>query len=215
MFNPENNIRNNTDTRSNIIQIASELFAENGFDAVSIRQISKAANVNIALISYHFGSKEGLFVAILENNLPQMGENLRGIQEQTTTDWEKMCQAIDAYVARLFTNVAFGKILYREMSLNSRTAHTQRALDFIMKNMLLFEKIIEDGQKNNKFKKDIDVKMTIATIVGLIVQSINFTSFSVRLIGSENEADVFSEAHQNRIKKHLKEVMKAYLLSNV
>ena len=50
-FSVKKKIENNTDTRSVILQTASELFAVNGFDAVSIREISKAADVNIALIS--------------------------------------------------------------------------------------------------------------------------------------------------------------------
>ena len=89
MFSLKNKIENNIDTRSVILQSASELFAVNGFDAVSIREISKAADVNIALISYHFGSKEGLFTAILENNLPLMCEMLHGIQEQNIPCWGK------------------------------------------------------------------------------------------------------------------------------
>ena len=212
MFSLKNKIENNTDTRSVILQTASELFAKNGFDAVSIREISKAADVNIALISYHFGSKEGLFTAIIESRLPLMGEMLRGIQEQNIACWEKMCQAIDAYVMRLFSNKAFSRMLYREMSLNSRPEHTQRALDFIMKNMLIFEKIIEEGQTNGEFKTAIDVKMTISTVVGLIVQSVNFSSFAARVIGTNNEEDVFSEQYQERVKKHLKEMLSSHLL---
>ena len=48
------------DKQIQILETAEKLFAENGFDGTSVRQISKAADINIAMISYYFGSKEKL-----------------------------------------------------------------------------------------------------------------------------------------------------------
>ena len=49
------------ETRLKLIDAAEALFSESGFDGVSIREIAEAAGVNIALIGYYFGGKEGLF----------------------------------------------------------------------------------------------------------------------------------------------------------
>lgn len=54
-----------TDTRSKIISAAELLFADRGFDAVSIRDITSAANVNLALVNYHFGSKQALLSEVV------------------------------------------------------------------------------------------------------------------------------------------------------
>jgi TetR/AcrR family transcriptional regulator len=54
------------DTRTKLIEAATPLFAKHGFVAVSIRQLAQAAGVNIAAVSYHFRSKEGLYQAVLE-----------------------------------------------------------------------------------------------------------------------------------------------------
>src|SRR5207247_1481706 len=54
------------DTRSRILDVAEELFSEQGFDRVSIRDITNKARVNLAAINYHFGSKEDLIAAILK-----------------------------------------------------------------------------------------------------------------------------------------------------
>lgn len=51
-------------TKARILAAGEALFSENGFDAVSLRAIARAAKVQIALIHYHFGSKEGLYKAI-------------------------------------------------------------------------------------------------------------------------------------------------------
>ena len=53
------------DKQINILQIAEKQFAEHGFDGTSIRDISKEAKINIAMISYYFGSKEKLLEALI------------------------------------------------------------------------------------------------------------------------------------------------------
>lgn len=46
------------DTKTEILDAAERLFAEKGFDGTAIREITRAANVNVAAIHYHYGSKE-------------------------------------------------------------------------------------------------------------------------------------------------------------
>jgi AcrR family transcriptional regulator len=48
-------------TRERILDCAERLFAEQGFHAVSVRDITAAAGVDVALINYHFGGKQALF----------------------------------------------------------------------------------------------------------------------------------------------------------
>jgi AcrR family transcriptional regulator len=54
------------DTPTRILDAAEKLFAERGFHAVSVREITAEAGVNGAAIFYHFGRKEDLFAAVLE-----------------------------------------------------------------------------------------------------------------------------------------------------
>jgi AcrR family transcriptional regulator len=53
-------------TRNKIIGAAARIFAQDGYDGASIRNIVAKADVNQAAISYHFGSKEGLYRAVLQ-----------------------------------------------------------------------------------------------------------------------------------------------------
>src|SRR5260221_4491016 len=62
------------DTRSRILDVAEELFSEQGFDRVSIRDITRKAQVNLAAINYHFGSKEDLIAAIFERRVVPVNE---------------------------------------------------------------------------------------------------------------------------------------------
>ncbi|HUR44900.1 MAG TPA: CerR family C-terminal domain-containing protein [Candidatus Saccharimonadales bacterium] len=62
------------DTRSRILDVAEELFSEQGFDRISIRDITKKARVNLAAINYHFGSKQDLISAIFERRVVPVNE---------------------------------------------------------------------------------------------------------------------------------------------
>jgi AcrR family transcriptional regulator len=53
-------------TRNKIIRAAARIFAQHGYEGASIRNIVAKADVNQAAISYHFGSKEGLYRAVLQ-----------------------------------------------------------------------------------------------------------------------------------------------------
>jgi len=64
------------DGRQRLILSSLQLFADKGFDGVSVREIAKAADVSIGLISHHFGSKEGLRAAVDEYFIAQFEEAL-------------------------------------------------------------------------------------------------------------------------------------------
>lgn len=53
-------------TRQRLLQTARAAFAEKGFAAASVRHITTAADANLGAITYHFGSKQGLYDAVLE-----------------------------------------------------------------------------------------------------------------------------------------------------
>jgi len=58
-----------TDTKEKLLDAAEELFAGQGIDGVSLRAITHAADVNLASVNYHFGSKEGLVRAVFARRI--------------------------------------------------------------------------------------------------------------------------------------------------
>ena len=58
-----------TDTKTRILDAAEKLFAERGFSETSLRLITSKAEVNLASVNYHFGSKKELIRAVLARYL--------------------------------------------------------------------------------------------------------------------------------------------------
>ncbi|BBB30111.1 TetR/AcrR family transcriptional regulator [Neptunomonas japonica] len=56
-------------TANQILKAAEALFSEQGFSETTMRQITAAADVNLAAVNYHFGSKQGLIQAVSEKYL--------------------------------------------------------------------------------------------------------------------------------------------------
>src|SRR6266550_7187245 len=57
------------DTKSRILDTAEKLFGMNGFEATSLRDITTAADVNLAAINYHFQTKDSLIDAIVARRI--------------------------------------------------------------------------------------------------------------------------------------------------
>jgi len=64
--------RHTGDTKSRILDAAETLFIECGYEAMSLRQITSRAEVNLAAVNYHFGSKEALIHAMLSRRLDRL-----------------------------------------------------------------------------------------------------------------------------------------------
>jgi len=68
------------DTRTKLLQTAARLFSRKGYNGVSVRQIIKAAGVNISAINYHFGDKQGLYLQtiqyLLDKNRSELLKNV-------------------------------------------------------------------------------------------------------------------------------------------
>jgi TetR/AcrR family transcriptional regulator len=68
-------------TRRALLEAGARLFPESGYDGTSVVDLAARAGVNKALISYHFGGKRGLYVAVLESAFAEMADRLLAVEE--------------------------------------------------------------------------------------------------------------------------------------
>lgn len=199
-----------------IMETAEVLFAEKGFNGTSVRDIAEKANVNLAMISYYFGSKDKLLEAlfgyrgeIYKIKLESMIEN----KEMTSLD--KMNTLIDHYIDKIMQQQCFSRIMVREQVLN-HTGHTAELIfQMKKKNQELVSKLIHQGQKRGEFKKNIDIPLMMATLIGTANHTIA-TQHYYREINDLNS--ISDEEFQKHIKKklsqHLKKLFKAILTND-
>jgi AcrR family transcriptional regulator len=99
---PSNAAREARDSREHILQVATRLFAARGLHVPSIRDVTEAAGVNVALVKYYFGSKQGLLEAVIRSVTgPVIAERHRLLDEcvvKPGTGAEYVHRVVAAYV---------------------------------------------------------------------------------------------------------------------
>ena len=98
------------DTKEEILNAAEVLFARAGYHASSMRAITESAGVNLALVNYHFGSKEELLEAVIARRLRPVNElRLKRLQEIRNRSGERnikpdLPEILRAYIEPVFGN---------------------------------------------------------------------------------------------------------------
>ncbi len=99
-------------TKERILASTEKLLAENGFESVSLRDITNAAGVNVAAVNYHFGSKEKLFEEIQCRHInPINAERMRLLKEaQEGGEVAELRVILEAFMRPFFTSVTKSKM---------------------------------------------------------------------------------------------------------
>lgn len=204
------------DKKDHILDVAEKIFADLGFDGASTRHISSEAGVNMAMLNYYFGSKEGLFLAIFERKIYSFRTLLQNIgNDESISSWDKLSRCIDNYVERIIVNNCFQKMINRELTLSRRDELTDKITKILMVNAAEIKKILDEGIKNKTFAKDIDPQMVIATIFGTKNYIVNSPHIASQLLGHDiSDEKYMEEKLKPRINKYTKRLLKAYLMND-
>jgi AcrR family transcriptional regulator len=204
------------DKKDHILDVAERIFSDMGFDGASTRMISGEAGVNMAMLNYYFGSKEGLFLAVFERKISSFQTLLQNIgNDDSISSWDKLSLCVDKYVDRIIVNNCFQKLINREMTMTKRTEVSDKITEILMVNVLEIKKILDEGINNGSFFKDVDVQLTIASIFGTKNYIINTPNISSKILGHDLRNEQYLEEQlKPRIKTYMKRLLKAYLMND-
>ncbi|MFT4144174.1 MAG: TetR family transcriptional regulator [Mobilitalea sp.] len=149
------------DTKLKIIRAAKKLFAQNGFDGTSTRDIVSVAGANISLISYYFGSKENLFCALFEGfpapAYDRMPENC-----------DQLLEELDGIIARIvmlrFDEPDLVTILQQE--LYRQSARSEKLVELLAPTWNRIRALIELGKAQGLFRVEhVDTALSFVMAV--------------------------------------------------
>ena len=94
-----------SDTRERILDVAEQQFMAHGFDGTSLRMITSLAEVNLAAVNYHFGSKEGLLRDVFRRRLTWLNQErlavLDELERRANGEPLKPSQILEAFFGTL------------------------------------------------------------------------------------------------------------------
>ncbi len=158
----------NLDVRQLLIEHARDLFVVQPYDKVSTRLIAERAGVNIAMIRYYFGSKAGLFEAMLRETLRPMQLQMQRLVEESSH--ENFLDLMRTYYKEMVKVPKFPRLIAQVM--NMPPSEVQRELlEKVFLDVakpaqdVIFEKLVEQGI----LRKDMDPKLCRVSYVSLMV----------------------------------------------
>lgn len=153
-------------TRDNILKAATKVFARYGYDGGSVEKISKAAKSYDRMIYYYFGSKEGLFIEVIEEAYRRMNDAESRLDLDTTQPLEALQAVIRFVVGYYRKNPDFVTLLNTEnLHKGKHIAKSMRAREYSSPAIEVIRRVLESGQAQGVFRQDIaarDVYLLIA-----------------------------------------------------
>ena len=104
----------NRDKKDELFETALSLFAAKGFQGTSIRDVASACNTSISNLYHHFGSKEGLLVAIMERHSWELLDALRNASQGTADPLEGFKSLLTTHVRMAWSRTREGKISFQD-----------------------------------------------------------------------------------------------------
>jgi AcrR family transcriptional regulator len=205
---------NYNDKQLQIIETAEGLFAEKGFDGTSVRDIAEVAGINVAMISYYFGSKEKLMEALFELKIEKIKIRLESLlKDEILTPFQKVNIMIDEQIERMWTGQRFYKIMLCEQLIDTNPSITKKVYELKVRNAELVDKIVKDGEEKGVFKKGIDVVLMLNTMIGTSWQTLVSQDY-FRLFNEEDRQltdEQYKEKMKTKLSIHIKNLFKAIL----
>ena len=154
------------DCRAKLIAVATPLFAEKGFYGVSVRELAKAAGVNLSMISYYFVGKEGLYAAVLNEQFAIL-KRVAEIKDMDVDPLKKFEFYVRATVARYRENPYLIRFYTSELTNPTPCFETivRPAVKGVVQILL---DAFTEGLSHEKFRKGLDPTDTVLALAGMI-----------------------------------------------
>ena len=152
-------------TRQSLLRAGAELFAERGFDGVPIEDLAERAGVNKALISYHFGGKRGLYVAILQSTFASMADRLRAIEASAPSAREAFHAILEAFQEVARERQGFPTLFLREVL---STGIEPALLPHLLEIIDVSRRLAERGARERLFRR-VDPLLLHVGLIGSLV----------------------------------------------
>ncbi|WP_431612316.1 TetR/AcrR family transcriptional regulator [Chryseobacterium sp. 'Rf worker isolate 10'] len=185
-----------TEKQIHILDIAEELIAKKGYEGTSVRDICSKANINVAMISYYFGSKEKMMSYLYQYRVLKTRENFSEFADTIKEGKPEMQmrEMIKYIVSQLFKYNYFHGFVTQELR------HTENLKDELLDFYQLFVKkldeVIKKGVTSGVFTFTPKPEDILTMIIGSTLFVIRNKNFYELYVPSKNEETYAKEAEK-------------------
>jgi TetR/AcrR family transcriptional regulator len=186
------------ETRAKILAATDHLFGDLGFDATTTRDIAERSGVNKALIHYHFGSKDELLAALLDDYYDRLTAALVSALGRRTALEAQAEDVVDAYADFLAENRTFCSIVQREVASGR---HVERIVARTLPSFRLGTQWL--GQLVPGAPEGLELIHLLTSVYGMVVTYFTYGRVLQQLTGT----DPFSADALESRKRHVRHVV--------
>ncbi|WP_088103837.1 forespore capture DNA-binding protein RefZ [Halalkalibacter urbisdiaboli] len=140
------------ETKEKMLDAAMRLFHTQGYHGTSVRHIAEKANVNVALVSYYFGGKKGLFEQLMTQFLEGYMSVMSDVKKQEGCSRDKLLDTLRALLSYQQSFHHLARMVHREMALDSVLVREIMST-YLRKEKHDFEQLLREGVRAGEFRR--------------------------------------------------------------
>jgi AcrR family transcriptional regulator len=168
---------NDDETKARVQREAQRLFALHGFRGASVRDITGAAHANLGAITYHFGTKDALYDAVVESVFSQVAERVEAAARRPAPGPERLRAIVRALFAFFRETPEAPRLLLHQVATGAGIPTI--AQPYIRRNLAAIAHVVREGRARGEFR-DADPTLVAFTIIS---QSIWFALVGREILG--------------------------------
>jgi len=150
---------------SRILAAAEMLFAEQGFDAVSMSAIAEKAGVSKANIFHHFSSKNALYMAVFGSACKESRERLELLESSDDNFVERLTRFANGHLQAILEHSNMARLVLRDLLENGADRGKDLAEQVFGPNFAKLVEIIRSGQARGELRTDVDPAMVAVMLI--------------------------------------------------
>jgi AcrR family transcriptional regulator len=185
-----------SDKQLHILEVAEELIARQGFDGTSVREISSKAKVNVAMISYYFGSKEKMMGSLYQLRVSKTRQNFMEFSEiiKNGNPEMQLKEIIKFIVKQLFKYSYFHGFVTQE--LRAGDSLKNELTEFYKISEMKLEELIQKGVATGVFTHTPKAEDLLTILLGSALFVIRNKNFYQQYVPNHNEKTYLQEAEK-------------------
>ncbi len=159
----------NTDTATRLRTAGRRIFARQGYEGASLRAITREARANLGAVTYHFGSKEGLYEAVVDSALAPLRNRVTEAASVPGTPLQRIEGVVRAFFAHLNENPDMPNFLLQQVT--SGVEPITPVLQTMQHGIGTLSTLLREGQKDGTI---LESDM-LPTVIGIIALPVHLT----------------------------------------
>ena len=152
------------DARRRLLQAAERLFAEKGFAATSVQEITEAAEVNKALLYYYFEDKHSLYISLLDDGVSEFSAMLEEALATPGSYLERMAAFVAGHTRLMWRRQNLIRVVHRCMLAADKDG--TRLDEKFQPNLDRLQEFVRDAVAAGEFRQ-VDPEMAARSMIGL------------------------------------------------